>query len=104
MSKKPKEEPQGKEGTFPILLLETSFTISKILVVVVLVLTVVFSLMAGCSWKAVVLRAGSVTLILGFVLYAINWLISDGTLDVIFKQLAALKQDEPQSSTQEWKV
>ena len=88
----------------PILLFETSFTLSKILVVVVLALTVAFSLLAGCDWLGIVLRAGSVTLTLGFILYGVNWLISDGIMNVIIKQVDAIQPEESDPSTREWKV
>jgi len=99
-----KKEQMEQNTTSPILLLEASFTLSKILVVVVLAVTAVFSLLAGCTWKAVVLRAGSVTLVLGLILFGINWLISDGTLDVIFKQVASVRKKKEQSSPNEWRV
>ncbi len=98
------ENRSDKQTDLPVLIMEYSFTISRVLVVFVTVLTVVLSLIAGNSWKAILFRAGSVTLVLGFLLYGLNLLIVDGSLDVIFKRVAALREKEKQSSTQEWKV
>jgi hypothetical protein len=98
------EKKGNSQSDLPVLIMEYSFTISQVLVVIVTVLTVVLSLIAGSSWKTVLFRAGSVTLVLGFLLYWLNLLIVDGSLDVIFKRVAALREKEKHSNTQEWKV
>jgi len=103
--KKPRKQKESEQDVpKQVLLLEYSFTISKLVIVVVLAATVLLSVLNGCSWLTSAIRAGSVTLVLGLILYGINYLISDGTLDIIFRQVAAVRDEDPVSSTQEWKV
>lgn len=88
----------------PVMVMEYSFTVSRILLITVTFVTAVFSLLSGCPWTSVVLRAGTVALVLGFILYGLNVLIVDGTLDVIFQQVAELREQKEHATTQEWKV
>lgn len=81
--------------------LELSFTIAKILVVIVGIVIVVVSVLAGVSAWTVALRGAIAILSLGFVLWLINWYFAHNILEKELEDLEKSMKEETGFSTVE---
>ena len=59
----------------PVVLLEVIFTLSKIVTIVAGIIVVVLSVIAGCSWFEITMRAALTVLVLGSLMWLINYIL-----------------------------
>jgi hypothetical protein len=73
--------PQTKVAKPVPLLLEVSFTATRILLIVAGLLTGGISVLSGATWIASAVRAGSAVLSVGLLLFLANWVLSRDSLE-----------------------
>jgi hypothetical protein len=81
--------------------LETTFTVSKAIVVITAGLVAVLSILSGCPAIWIVARTAAAILSVGFILWLINWFVAKGTLDA---EIAKLKEEDEKATTMELKA
>ncbi len=83
------------------LLLDIFFSVSRLIVIIVGLLTVTISIFAGASLVWAVVRAGAAMLTVGLLLWLASWLVARGALESTrLELLQALKaSEEAQAAT-----
>ena len=87
----PKEETKAKQPAaggkkrLPALI-ETAFTISMLVTVLVGVATALLSYMAGCDPTNIILRAAVATLSVGFITFFFSYLVARGAIQTVAAQ------------------
>ncbi len=94
------ENKQGSPKHIPFLL-EFTLTVSRLVVILVGVLTALISVIAGAEIWVVALRTGAAILSLGFLTWSVNWLLSHNTLEAVRVQMTQTRQGAPPKSTVE---
>jgi hypothetical protein len=85
-------QPPARDPRRVPLLLDVSYTATRILLLVAGSLTGAISVLSGATWLATALRAGSAVLSVGLLLFLANWLLSRDTLEAA--RAALLKEME----------
>ncbi|HEX9595755.1 MAG TPA: hypothetical protein VF982_02655 [Anaerolineales bacterium] len=87
------------------LLLETVFTIARLLILLLAVMTAVSSLLAGNPPATIALRTGLAILASGALAYVAAFLVSSASVAGVIAQLAEAGEHNRESSgTSEWKA
>jgi hypothetical protein len=99
--KKGPEKAKKASGQSVPFFLETTFAVSQAIVAMTGILVVVSSILAGVSAIWVLVRTAAAILVVGMILWFLNWLIAKGTFDA---EVARLKEEEENSTTMEVKA
>jgi len=97
-------DPQKGLNGKPQLLLTTALTLSKVLLVVVVVLIMALSLVAGASLTRTAMRAGVGAVVLGLLVWLMNWYLERISLEQVRDNWTHVVRQRQQGSTGEWKA
>jgi Zn-dependent protease with chaperone function len=98
-----KDKKDVSTNTLPIIL-ETCFTLTRLLITILPVAVGGLSLMAGASLFISAFRAGVTAFILGLLAWFINWRLAKGLFGVIAKQFQRAAKSAASEHTVEWRA
>jgi hypothetical protein len=86
----PKTLPRAKRGAEPYsALLDYSFSVSKLVVILVGIITAGISVVSGATVLVAGIRGGLAILAIGIIFWLVNWILSKGSMDATVKEIIA---------------
>ena len=99
----PAPKPAGGARRAPVLV-EILNGLSRLAVTVVGAGTALAAILAGTDWLGVAVRAGAAVLLIGIVLWLLNWFVARGALEAARQQLAEAAQQAQPGAIGEWQA
>ena len=101
-AEKSKHSSKPKHGLEPYAaLLDISFSLSKLIVIIIGLFTAGVSVVSGATLIAASLRGALAILALGIIFWLINWILSTGSMNATVKDIMAKIEKTKQAQNEE---